>query len=165
MFGALDERGLSGEKENVKFWYDGFVFGNKSEIYNPWSITKYLDSKKYGTYWADTSSNALVSMLFRQGDPELKMQLEDLLEGKALEVIFDEQIIFEQLEDTPGAVFSLLMASGYLKPVSMEYLMDFRVVFSIPYVVWKFQESPGTRRLKIHEPFHERRGEGDVQYV
>ena len=124
VFGALDERGLSGEKENVKFWYDGFVFGNKSEIYNPWSISKYLDSKKYGTYWADTSSNALVSMLFRQGDPELKMQLEDLLEGKALEVIFDEQIIFEQLEDTPGAVFSLLMASGYLKPVSMEYLMD-----------------------------------------
>jgi hypothetical protein len=124
VFGALDERGLSDEKENVKFWYDGFVFGNKSEIYNPWSISKYLDSKKYGTYWADTSSNALVSTLFRQGDSELKMQLEDLLEGKALEVIFDEQVIFEQLEDTPGAVFSLLMASGYLKPVSMQYLMD-----------------------------------------
>ena len=75
-------------------------------------------------YWGDTSSNALVSKLFRQGDAELKMQLEDLLAGKALEVIFDGQIIFEQLEDTLGAVFSLLMASGYLKPVSMQYLMD-----------------------------------------
>ncbi len=124
VFQALDERGLSDEKENVKFWYDGFIFGGHKDIYNPWSITKYLDSKKYGAYWADTSSNALVSKLFKQGDAELKMQLEDLLEGKTLEVIFDEQIIFEQLEDTPGAVFSLLMASGYLKPVSMQYLMD-----------------------------------------
>ncbi len=124
VFGALDARGLSGEKETVKFWYDGFVFGGHKDIYNPWSITKYLDSKKYGTYWADTSSNALVSKLFRQGDTELKMQLEDLLEGKSLDVILDEQIIFEQLEDTPGSVFSLLMASGYLKPVSMQYLMD-----------------------------------------
>ena len=93
VFRALDERGLSSEKETVK-------------------------------YWGDTSSNALVSKLFRQGDAELKMQLEDLLAGKALEVIFDGQIIFEQLEDTLGAVFSLLMASGYLKPVSMQYLMD-----------------------------------------
>ena len=123
-FRALDERGLSSEKETVKFWYDGFVFGGHKDIYNPWSITKYLDSKRYGMYWGDTSSNALVSKLFRQGDAELKMQLEDLLAGKALEVIFDEQIIFEQLEDTLGAVFSLLMASGYLKPVSMQYLMD-----------------------------------------
>ncbi len=124
VFHALDERGLSDEKENVKSWYDGFIFGNQSDIYNPWSITKYLDSKKYGTYWADTSSNALVSNLFKQGDSELKMQVEDLLAGKSLEIVLDEQIIFDQLESMPGAVFSLLMASGYLKPLSRQFLMD-----------------------------------------
>ncbi len=124
VFQALDERGLSGEKENVKFWYDGFIFGNQGDIYNPWSITKYLDSEELGMYWADTSSNALVSNLFRQGDSELKMQVEDLLDGKSLEVILDEQIIFDQLESTPGAVFSLLMASGYLKPLNRQFLTD-----------------------------------------
>lgn len=121
VFQVLDERGLSNEKENVKFWYDGFVFGGCKDIYNPWSILKYLDSEELGIYWTDTSSNALVSTLLRQGTPELKMQFEDILEGKTLEVVFDEQIIFEQLGRIPGAEWGFLMASGYLKPVSWQF--------------------------------------------
>lgn len=121
VFAALEERGLSSEVENIKRWYDGFSFGNRTDIYNPWSITKYLDSKEYGTYWADTSSNALVSQLIRQGTPELKMQMEDLLADKCLEIALDEQVIFEQLKHTKGAIWSLLVASGYLKPVNKRY--------------------------------------------
>lgn len=124
VFAALEQRGLSAERERIKEWYDGFRFGSISDIYNPWSITKYLDSKEYGTYWADTSSNRLVSELIREGTPDLKMQMEDLLEGKALEVVLDEQVIFDQLKKTPGAIWSLLVASGYLKPVSRQYNME-----------------------------------------
>lgn len=121
VFGALEASGLTDEKEKVKFWYDGFSFGNRKDIYNPWSITKYLDSGEYGPYWADTSSNRLVSELIRRGTPQMKMEMEDLLEGGSLEVQLEEQIIFEQLYEIEGAVWSLLMASGYLKPVSWQF--------------------------------------------
>ncbi len=67
VFQALDEFGLSEEKEDVKNWYDGFRFGNISGIYNPWSILNYLDKKKFAAYWATTSSNGLVGKLLREG--------------------------------------------------------------------------------------------------
>ncbi len=118
---ALEERGLSAEKEHIRAWYDGFVFGNRKEIYNPWSITKYLDSGEYGMYWADTSSNQLVSELIREGTPELKTQMEELLGGGCLKVALDEQVVFEQLKRMRGAIWSLLLASGYLKPVSRQF--------------------------------------------
>lgn len=65
VFTALENAGIPEEKEHVRYWYDGFSFGNRKDIYNPWSITKYLDTGEYGTYWADTSGNALVSTLIR----------------------------------------------------------------------------------------------------
>ena len=113
---TLDEWQLSDEIDNIRFWYDGFTFGSKSKIYNPWSITMYLRTKEYRTYWADTSSNALVSELIRTGTSELKMQMEELLAGNNLELELDEQVIFEQLKIKKGAIWSLLIASGYLRP-------------------------------------------------
>lgn len=124
VFQALEERGLSKEKEEVRNWYDGFIFGNRTDIYNPWSITKFLDSGVYEPYWADTSSNKLVSKLIRRGTPKLKMQMEDLLLGKGLETELDEQVVFEQLNQAKGAVWSLLVASGYLKPVERKLQKD-----------------------------------------
>lgn len=118
---ALKSQNLTSEMNHVRFWYDGFTFGSKTDIYNPWSITMYLDLREYGTYWADTSSNALVSELIKTGSPELKMQMEDLLTGKCLEVRLDEQVIFEQLNKKKGAIWSLLVASGYLKPVEKRF--------------------------------------------
>ena len=117
VFQALDDRRFSGEKEHIKFWYDGFTFGRRNDIFNPWSITKFLDSGQYGPHWADTSSNRLVSELIMGGTAQIKMDLEALLDGQWVETELDEQIIFEHLKRTKGAVWSLLMASGYLKPV------------------------------------------------
>lgn len=113
---SLEERNLAGEMHQIRFWYDGFIFGKKAGIYNPWSITMYLDMREYGAYWADTSSNILVSELIRTGTPELKIQMEELLTGGCIEVELDEQVIFEQLKKKKGAIWSLLLASGYLKP-------------------------------------------------
>lgn len=124
VFKTLDERGFSDEKEEIRFWYDGFTFGNQTNIYNPWSITKFLDSGLYGLYWADTSSNKLVSQLIRQGTPQLKMQMEDLLNGKCLETEMDEQVIFEQLKSAKGAIWSLLVASGYLKSAGRQFIRE-----------------------------------------
>lgn len=111
---ALKEYGLYEERENVREWYDGFTFGRKSDIYNPWSITNYLDKRKFATYWANTSSNDLVGKLIREGSPDMKVIMEDLLEGRTLHTQIDEQIVFNQLDCSEDAVWSLLLASGYL---------------------------------------------------
>lgn len=127
VFTALDEFGLSDRKELVKEWYDGFTFGSKADIYNPWSIINFLDKGNIGTYWANTSSNGLVGKLIREGSPEVKKTMEGLLRGETFITELDEQIVFSQL-DTEGdhsegdnAIWSLLLASGYLKVVRYEF--------------------------------------------
>lgn len=63
VFAALDECGRSAEKQQVKQWYDGFIFGTHADIYNPWSILNFCDTGIFTTYWANTSSNSLVGKL------------------------------------------------------------------------------------------------------
>lgn len=115
VFQALEEFGLSEQREAVKGWYDGFVFGSKKDIYNPWSILNYLDKRRFSTYWANTSSNSLAGKLIREGGREVKLIMEDLLEGKSLHTEIDEQIVFNQLLQNESAIWSLLLASGYLR--------------------------------------------------
>ena len=112
---SLKQFHLEDMLDKVRYWYDGFRFGDEKNIYNPWSITKYLDAGRFGTYWANTSSNRLVSKLLREGDSDVKISVEDLLNGKMIKTIIDEEIVFEQLEDSDEAIWSLLLASGYLR--------------------------------------------------
>ena len=121
VFTALDTLEMAEQKEIVKSWYDGFVFGNQKDIYNPWSITNYLDKKQVRAYWADTSSNSLISRLIRKASAGIKEQMEELLQGKEIIVNFDEQIVFEQLNQDENAIWSLMLASGYLKAEQVEY--------------------------------------------
>ena len=121
VFETLDQFGMSDKKQIVKQWYDGFSFGSFKDIYNPWSITNYLKEKKLRPYWASTSSNGLISKLLQSASANMKTQLEELLNGKQIIVNFDEQIIFGQLEQDENAVWSLLVASGYLKVEEIEY--------------------------------------------
>uniref|UniRef100_UPI004056AC01 AAA family ATPase n=1 Tax=Agathobacter sp. TaxID=2021311 RepID=UPI004056AC01 len=120
VFAALDEYGLGEEKERVKDWYDGFIFGHCTDIYNPWSVLNFLDTGKYGTYWANTSSNSLVGKLIREGNKNTKTTFEELLHGKTIFCPIDEQIVYKQLDKRESSIWSLLLASGYLKAVSHE---------------------------------------------
>lgn len=99
VFQALEERGMNNQKKLVKSWYDGFVFGNTHDIYNPWSITNFLDKKQVRPYWADTSSNSMIDELIRKASTDIKEKMEELLQGKEIVVNFDEQIVFEQLDN------------------------------------------------------------------
>ncbi|MFQ9195089.1 MAG: AAA family ATPase [Candidatus Gastranaerophilaceae bacterium] len=121
VFQALDDFGLSTEQQMVKQWYDGFIFGSQKDIYNPWSITNFLKHRKLRPYWASTSSNQLVSRLIRTASSRIKEQMEELLLGNEISVTFDEQIVFHQLDQNENAIWSLLMAAGYLKPEQVEY--------------------------------------------
>ena len=114
---ALDEFGLSEKEKEIKEWYDGFTFGNMMDIYNPWSIIHYLDKKKAAPYWANTSSNKLVEKLLRESNPDIKKSFERLLGGEPLHMEIDEQIVYDQLMVKKNAIWSLLLASGYLRVV------------------------------------------------
>lgn len=120
VFAALDEFEMSAEKEEVKRWYDGFIFGEHKDIYNPWSILNFIDKGKYNTYWANTSSNSLVGKLIREGSRQIKIPFEGLLRGEHLKCPIDEQIVYNQLDNNEAAIWSLLLASGYLKVIDHE---------------------------------------------
>ena len=124
VFDALEECELSGEKKEVKRWYDGFIFGKQKDIYNPWSILNFLDKKDYRMYWANTSSNSLVGKLLREGDRRIKEQFEILLDGGEIESPIDEQIVYNQLRGNERAIWSLLLASGYLKVLRFESIIE-----------------------------------------
>ena len=115
VFDALNEYEMNEKKDDVKRWYDGFTFGKNKDIYNPWSILNYLKTGKLSTYWANTSSNNLVAKLIRESGSNIKTTMEDLLEGKSFHTEIDEQLIFDQLDYRESAIWSLLLASGYLK--------------------------------------------------
>ena len=117
---ALEEAGLGDKKEEVKYWYDGFVFGNQRDIYNPWSILNFLDTGEFDTYWANTSGNSLVGKLIREGDSGIKQKFEELLQGRHVWTPVDEQIVYNELDQDPEAVWSLLLAGGYLRVCSYE---------------------------------------------
>ncbi|MGN0416155.1 MAG: AAA family ATPase [Agathobacter sp.] len=115
VFTALDMYGYSSRKDEIKRWYDGFIFGKQKDIYNPWSILNFLDTGRIEAYWANTSSNSLVGKLIREGDESVKGTFEALLKGEVIHCPIDEQIIYDQLDDHEDAIWSLLLASGYLK--------------------------------------------------
>jgi len=114
VFDALDEYGYT-DKEQVKYWYDGFTIGTQKDIYNPWSIINFLDEGIYFPYWANTSSNKLVSDMLREGDAELKSDFEYLLCGGTVTKQINEELVYSQLDKTRDSVWSLLTMSGYLK--------------------------------------------------
>lgn len=126
VFEALKEYSLSECEQQVKEWYDGFCFGKREDVYNPWSIINFLEERKVGVYWANTSSNSLVGKLIREGSPDIKKTFEHLMQGESIQMEIDEQIVYDQLKDDEETVWSLLLASGYLKVKSFQaYMTEF----------------------------------------
>lgn len=122
VFAALDEYGMGDSRQEVKNWYDGFTFGAQRDIYNPWSILNFLDKGKFAAYWANTSSNSLAGKLIREGSPEVKVTMEQLLRDEIFYTEIDEQIVFDQLDYSQSAIWSLLLAGGYLRVESYEMI-------------------------------------------
>lgn len=120
VFNALREYGLEDKRQEVKNWYDGFNFGEIRDIYNPWSILNYLKTGRMSPYWANTSSNRFIGTLVRESGRNLKVKFEDLLKGEEICTTLDEQIVFSQLRSSATAIWSMLLASGYLKVTKHE---------------------------------------------
>lgn len=127
VFQSLEEYGLQHQMQEIKHWYDGFRFGDCDSIYNPWSIINYIKFKEFKPYWVNTSSNRLVGKLIQRGSSGIKSNMEDLINGIPLKTVIDEQMVFNQLDDNENAVWSFLLAGGYLKVKAVngrEYVLD-----------------------------------------
>lgn len=120
VFTAMDLYGYSNKAE-IKAWYDGFTFGKYKEIYNPWSITNFLHTGKVQSYWVNSSSNSLVNQLIYQGSTSIKQKVEKLMTGETIDTFVDEQVYFGQLPTNERAVWSLFLATGYLKIIKADY--------------------------------------------
>ena len=128
---ALKYYEIDFEIDKVKKWYDGYKFGG-IEIYNPWSITYYIKNKKIGPYWVNTSDNLLIYDTLKKGNLEIIEDLKQLIERKELVKSLDKGFSFEDLKVSPGYIWSLMVASGYLRvvrklnddPFSTDYVVN-----------------------------------------
>ena len=109
--------GLEDEMEDIKEWYNGYLFGGDTVIYNPWSIVNYLRSPEEGLmpHWIGTSDNRLIKDVIQLDHREAKMTIERLLRKEEVRKPLLTNIPYPQVESDPDVVWSFLLHSGYLK--------------------------------------------------
>ncbi len=116
----LEKAGMLAQRDKVKQWYNGYQFGNQT-LYNPWSINNFIDDGgKYKTYWVNTSDNALIYTLLKSAPLDFKVEFERLLANKSIEKDIDGHLVFRYLHHNISAVWSLLLFTGYLKPIDIK---------------------------------------------
>ena len=115
VFEALGKCGLDSEKSEVKRWYDGFIFGEYKDIYNPWSIVNYMHDRQLRSYWILTSSNKLIGDIICRHPYDKKYEIEQLMTGKPIHKVINENITFQYLDGDENSLWSLLLAVGYIK--------------------------------------------------
>ncbi len=125
----LDYYGIGEREEEVKNWYDGYLFG-ETEVYNPWSVIYYVnDIIERNTefpkpYWSNTSSNGIVRELVDGADDTAKSELETLIGGGTVEKPIHEEITYGEIYKNPDNLWNFLFFTGYLKAVSKRFLAD-----------------------------------------
>ncbi len=122
----LEAYGLADRADEVKEWYDGYLFGHV-EVYNPWSVINYVSDTVYGNtefpkpYWSNTSSNSIVRELVENADDKTKSELEMLIAGGTIEKPVHEDITYEDIYKSQDNLWNFLFFAGYLKTVEKTF--------------------------------------------
>ena len=127
----LEYYGIESQIEEVRNWYNGYIFGN-TVVYNPWSVLQYAQNWEEGLqpYWVNTSDNEMVHRLISRGGPALKTELEDLLQGTPVVKTINQNISMGEVEKSDQNVWSFLLFTGYLKPISRD-IIDGEMICSL----------------------------------
>lgn len=118
----LDYYGIGEKTDEVKQWYDGYLFGN-TEVYNPWSVINYVDTAISGgfsfprPYWSNTSSNSIVKELVETADDAVKNEIENLIAGGTIEKPVHEDITYGDIHQSQDNLWNFLFFTGYLKKI------------------------------------------------
>jgi len=123
------------DAETIKNWYNGYIFGKNTVIYNPWSVLNYVDDKDHmpKPYWLNTSNNDIIKELISNSKPEIKKDIEVLLQGGTLVKSISEDIVFGNITQSEDAIWNFFLFSGYLKVIELKQI-DYKIygVFAIP---------------------------------
>ena len=121
--------GLEHKLEEVREWYNGYVFGD-TQVYNPWSVINYVDAGKGQPdafpkpYWSNTSSNSIVRELIEAADENTKREIEGLIAGGTIEKPVHEEITYADIHTTKDNLWNFLFFTGYLKAIDKRFEVD-----------------------------------------
>ena len=111
---SLKDFGLEYDLSDVQKWYNGYLFG-ETKVYNPWSIINFLDEKKLGAYWVNTSENSLIKLYLQKMKKEIFNDFSKLLNEESISKIINDNVTFGNLEANFEKNFwNLFFHSGYL---------------------------------------------------
>jgi hypothetical protein len=115
---------LSDKFDEIKEWYDGYLFG-ETEIYNPWSVLKYIQTALTNSvvipkpYWSNTSSNDIIRELIFNGGDDTRSTIEELMNGGTVSAPIYEDITYRNIDVNSDYIWSFLLFTGYLKPAGI----------------------------------------------
>lgn len=120
----LSYYGVSDKEEELKDWYDGYLFGSE-EIYNPWSVINYISKGCIPqAYWVNTGKNEILDDVLRVATDDITERLYDLLQGERVVARIDQNVVYRSLAEDPANIYSLLLVAGYLKTPKKELQAD-----------------------------------------
>ena len=109
----LDYFGMKYKIEEVKEWYNGYLFG-ESEVYNPWSIVNYIDNGEIKAYWANVSGNTLLENMLDHAGESVYEDLKRFTDGESIEKYISDGTTIKSLLSNDDEIWQLLLYSGYL---------------------------------------------------
>jgi len=109
----LDYFGMKYKIEEVKEWYNGYIFG-ESEVYNPWSIVNYIDNREIKAYWANVSGNTLLENMLNHAGESVYEDLKRFTDGESIEKYISDGTTIKSLLSNNDEIWQLLLYSGYL---------------------------------------------------
>lgn len=120
----LSYYGVSDKEEELKDWYDGYLFGSE-EIYNPWSVINYISKGCLPqAYWVNTGKNEILDDVLRVATDDITERLYELLQGERVVARIDQNVVYRSLAEDPANIYSLLLVAGYLKTPKKELQAD-----------------------------------------
>ena len=129
----LEFYGITRNRENIKKWYDGYLFG-QVEVYNPWSVVNYVEACNHNPealplpYWSNTSSNSIVRSLVERADSGVRQEIEALIEGKTILKPIHEDITYEDIDSSQDNLWNFLFFTGYLKKICEKQEEEIRYI-------------------------------------
>lgn len=119
----LDKFDITTNKSEIRNWYNGYKFGDNQNIYNPWSILNCIaEEGALKAYWVNTSGNDIIKHLINKSSETIKTKIQKLLQGESINARVNEHLVYTDLNYSESAIWSLLLLTGYLKPI--KYSID-----------------------------------------
>ena len=120
----LSYYGVSDKEDELKEWYDGYLFGS-TEIYNPWSVINYISKGCIPqAYWVNTGKNEILEDVLKVATDDITERLDSLLQGERVIARIDQNVVYRVLSEDPANIYSLLLVAGYLKTPKKELQAD-----------------------------------------